>query len=198
MSQVETVNRTPRGEICGCLAWRLTRVGGVGTLVGMKVFNALIIFVAGMLVYHLFFARNQSLQVSKEIERENSRAAQKPFKLENVVAKQVAVKPEGLKVKETPPAENKVQRSVAQRVSLDLTEETVQKMEDIWNDLPLLAEARRESRGWRMTRIQENSIFFKAGFRAGDLITDEFLKQLQIGQETLAFRTQQILNRITR
>ncbi|MGE0528069.1 MAG: hypothetical protein AB7G93_13565 [Bdellovibrionales bacterium] len=88
--------------------------------------------------------------------------------------------------------------SSKQVVSLSLSEGLIAQMEKDWNDLPTQAEARRETRGWRFTRVDPNSIFFRAGLRAGDLVTTEFLDRLRNSDARLVLRMEQILNRITR
>jgi len=91
-----------------------------------------------------------------------------------------------------------VSQKPKQTLSINLTESVIAQMENNWNDLPLQAEAKRETRGWRMTKITADSGFYKAGLREGDLITEEFLDIMRNSNAQLVVRMEQILNRITR
>ncbi len=85
-------------------------------------------------------------------------------------------------------------------LEINLTESLVKRMEKDWNKLPQLAEAKREHRGWRITKVRPDSLFAQAGLQEGDLVTTEFLNKLKTSntQIQLMLRVQQILNRITR
>lgn len=93
-----------------------------------------------------------------------------------------------------------VQLPKKQVLKIDLSERTINEMEYDWSSLSAQAEAVREIRGWRFTRVNADSPFYRAGLRTGDLITEDFLNALR-GQDTaanLAYRIELILNRITR
>jgi hypothetical protein len=84
---------------------------------------------------------------------------------------------------------------------LDLSERVIDEMEYNWNSLTAQAEAAREMRGWRFTRVNSDSSFYRAGLRTGDLITEDFLTVLRSQDTTahhLAYRIELILNHITR
>jgi len=156
-------------------------------------------FAAGLLAYHFFLTTPNSPpapaapQVHRETaEAKPTHAAQvkvAPRKIESNIPAQTAQPPE-----RAPAATPK------KMVALSLTEDVIRNIEEQWNDLPQLAEAVRELRGWRIVRVETGSVFAKTGLKQGDLVTTEFLENLRTShnQATLALRVEQVLNRITR
>ncbi len=113
---------------------------------------------------------------------------------------EVTIKPKPDPTPEPTPQAN-VSPKPTTTVSIDLSESNIQNMEHAWRDLPEQAEAKREDRGWRLTRVTPDSSFHQAGLRSGDLITTDFLSQMashNSGGRVLALRFESILNRITR
>lgn len=85
-------------------------------------------------------------------------------------------------------------------LSISLSEEDVSALEQQWNDLPRQAEAILEARGWRIKRLQPDSLLATSGLQEGDLVTSASLQayaQSQ-GNDQLAIRVANILNHISR
>ena len=105
------------------------------------------------------------------------------------------------RAEDTPQAETasaKVERNPS-KIEVTLSETDVVILEGQWSDLPRQAEVTREARGWRIKKVQSNTVLFNAGLREGNLITNEFLQQLaqEEGDAKLAKRVAYILNYIT-
>ena len=149
-------------------------------------------FVAGLMTYHFIFMHDQ--EVMQSTEYKTRAPASIPHRQEQLPQKFV-LRSTG---KITTLNNATANESQKQTVSINLTESAIVQMEDNWNDLPQQAEAKREIRGWRMTKITADSSFYKVGLREGDLITEEFLDRLRNSDARLVTRMEQILNRITR
>lgn len=106
---------------------------------------------------------------------------------------------------ETPPA--KLRQTSPAKVEamkpgrhITLTSETVKKLEEDWRDLAQQVRLVRENDGWRVTNLQNNSLFAQIGFRDGDLITAnaiESLRTAEPGHEDLPERFLKVLNQVT-
>ncbi len=90
------------------------------------------------------------------------------------------------------------QKPEAKQVNFFISEQILADLEAEWNNLPATTVARREDRGWRMVRVDQDSGFTRIGIRTGDLITTDFLKNLEMSNLQQSDRFQQILNRVTR
>ena len=151
------------------------------------------IFVAGMLTYrYLLQPKNEAVTPtcqSPVAEREIQKTPRQEPKPRFVAA---------VPVPQADPLQVKKPEVRKQVVDFNLTESIVVQMEHDWNDLPLQAEARREDRGWRLLKVAPESVFYRAGLRAGDLVTTDFLDRFRNSNTDMVNRVEQILNRITR
>jgi hypothetical protein len=89
-------------------------------------------------------------------------------------------------------------KSRQHQVPLDLSESMITEMENSWSDLPAYAEARREERGWRMVHLDHRSQFYRAGFRDGDLVSNDTLQNQAFVDIGLVSRIERLLDRISR
>jgi hypothetical protein len=83
---------------------------------------------------------------------------------------------------------------------ITLTTHTIAEMEDNWNFLGQDIQLAREAEGWRITELGSSSLFAKAGFVKGDLITEKAVASLsdsEQGQDNLSQRFQKILRSVT-
>lgn len=82
---------------------------------------------------------------------------------------------------------------------LTITGELIAEMEDQWEDLPDQIRLARESGGWRVAFIEDDSVFIRAGFRQDDLITQNAVDALRTntGDQNIAERFSRILEHVS-
>lgn len=89
---------------------------------------------------------------------------------------------------QTPPQPKKLTFRPAQTVVVDreparrtitLDSSMIREMESSWNDLRRQIRMARENGGWRVLEVERNSLFAKAGFVSGDLITENAVDSLR-------------------
>jgi hypothetical protein len=83
---------------------------------------------------------------------------------------------------------------------ITLSSHTIAEMENNWNNLGQDIRVAREDDGWRITELGRNSLFAKAGFVKGDLITEKAVAALhdsEVGYDNLPERFSRILRSIT-
>lgn len=93
-----------------------------------------------------------------------------------------------------------VKKEEASGRELTLTSTLIQEMENSWGELLYQMRLRREETGLRIVEIQPGSLFARAGFTQGDLITDkalEGIREIDVNNEQLTERFLQILRHVT-
>lgn len=65
-----------------------------------------------------------------------------------------------------------------QQLELIITEELVHQLEKNWYDLPRQARLQIENGGWRVSFVEDNSLFAKTGLQSGDFISRQAIQNL--------------------
>jgi len=93
-----------------------------------------------------------------------------------------------------------VQKKVEGRI-ITLTTSAIAEMEENWNSLNHDIRLKREDDGWRIIELNRNSLFAKAGFMQGDLITQKAVESLRYQEsgliDNLPERFSKILSSVT-
>jgi hypothetical protein len=149
----------------------------------------------GLYIGYKVWHEDPSSNSQEEARQEEPAPKRKPLALQFRPQKTLTIPNENLMA---PPVAKAIRKAEGRLITL--TSHTIAEMENNWHDLGQDIHLAREADGWRITELGNNSLFAKAGFAKGDLITEKaiaMLRDTEQGQDNLPERFQQILRSVT-